>query len=108
MDAASFIENCRKIVGAWGVHDSKVAARARIAWGFELVGTTCYRDSMIEIVAEKLPSKRILVYKRDMGVPVLCTDATGYPFRWHGEYALVERHVRGLAHDIDEPPDQPA
>jgi hypothetical protein len=96
-DADKFLSECWTIVRGLGKEDEKTAARARVAWGVDTAGATCYRDKLIEIVAEAEPSKRILVTKLDTRNPVIATDKDGRVSRWHGEAYRVAAHVHILA-----------
>lgn len=97
MEPDKFIADCWDIVRAIGRDDRKAALRAQVGWGLRADGALCYRDDLIEIIAEAVPSKRILVTKRATNNPVLCTDKAGHPFRWHGETTHIAAHVRALA-----------
>jgi hypothetical protein len=95
--ADEFIADCWNIVRARGDTNEVLALRAEVGWGMRAAGATCFRDKIIEIVAEALPSKRILVMRRETGTPLVCTDKEGHPFRWHGEVVRVSAHVRMVA-----------
>lgn len=99
-----FLDDCWKIIRARGTEMSFEAAKARVGWGLNDAGALCYKDSLILIVAEKAPSKRILIEKIQNHNPVCCTDKDGQTFRWHGEYVHLLAHVRQLAADLDEEP----
>ena len=92
--AKEFLDHCWTLVRAHGVENPVIAKRAEVAWGLKSQGAQCYRDKIIEIVAEADPSKRILVTKIDFNVAVVCTGSDGQPFRWHGEYTRVAGHAR--------------
>lgn len=98
--AEEFLTNCWKVIRAHGREDAPIALRAQVAWGLKAKGATCYRDALVEIVAEAQPSKRILVTKRQTNVPVVCTGSDGEPFRWHGEYKMIAGHIRLLVVDL--------
>ena len=102
-DPDRFIADCWDIVRGLGRDDPKAAARAQMGWGLRSAGALVYRDGLIEIVAEAVPSKRILVMKRATNNPILCTDKAGLPFRWHGETSGVAAHVRVLASQVRDP-----
>lgn len=97
----TFLADCWALVRARGEENPTAATRASVAWGFSPEGARCYSDEIVEIVAERDPSKRIVVMKLDTRNPVLCTDKTGAPYRWHGEAARVLRHVHVLALGLD-------
>lgn len=100
--ATQFLDDCWKIVRARGGEDSHQAMMAQVGWGLKADGALCYKDKVVSIVAEKAPSKRILIEKNENRNPVCCTDKDGNPFRWHGEFIHVNAHVRMLAIEIDE------
>ncbi len=101
-DHKKFLDECWFIVRALGKEDTLAARRAQVGWGMNPDGATVYRDKIIEIVAEKDPSKRILVTKLDNHNPIVCTDKNGETFRWHGEFNRVNAHVHLLAAGLQE------
>ncbi len=105
-DQATFLADCWAVVRARGKEDPKIATRAEVAWGIAAEGASCYRDKIVEIVAEADPSKRLLVTRLETNTPVLCTDKTGHPYRWHGDAYRVLRHVHIVAMSLK--PDQDA
>ena len=106
-DAIEFLENCWTLIRARGKEDLKAALRAECGWGLNGVGALCYTDRQIEIVAEAAPSKKILVTKLDTNNPIICTDKTGTPFRWNGEYVKLTKYVGRLAKECSSPSDDP-
>jgi hypothetical protein len=101
-DPTKFLAECWAIVRALGKEDTAIATRAQVAWGFNPTGAICYRDKIVEIVAEAAPSKRILVTTIVMRNPVICTDKAGQFQRWHGEAHRVASHVRLLAAGLSD------
>ncbi len=102
MAETQFISDCWTVVRALGEENVEAATRARVAWGLNPTGATCYRDKFVEIVAEAAPSKRLLVTKLDTKTPVVCTDSKGAPSRWHGETRKLAVHVRLLVAGLQE------
>ncbi len=96
-----FLSECRTIVQALGREDAKIAARAQMAWGLNIEGARCYRDKLIEIVAEAGPSKRLLITRLETNNPIFFTD-TGGVVRWHGEARKLAAHVHLLAVGLQE------
>jgi hypothetical protein len=101
-DPKKFMAQCWTIVRKLGKEDTLAARRAQVGWGLIAEEAMVYRDKIIEIVAEKEPSKRILVVKLDNHNPIVCTDKDGAPFRWHGEYARINAHVQGIYISLQE------
>jgi len=104
-DAIEFLDNCWTLIRARGKENIKAALRAECGWGLNGVGALCYSDKLIEIVAEAAPSKKILVTKLQTNNPIVCTDKNGEPFRWHGEYVHLTKHIRMLARACALPPE---
>jgi len=100
--ANQFMIDCWAIVRARGKEDTFAAAMASISWGFKPESALVFKDETIEIVAEKDPSKRIIITKLDNHNPVVCTDDAGHTYRWHGEYHRLTAHARQLAAACEE------
>lgn len=86
-----------QLASYWRGHMRDLFHPISVSWSFKPDGALVYKDETIEIVAEKGPSKRILITKLDNHNPVVCTNETGEAYRWHGEYARLAAHARRLA-----------
>lgn len=97
-----FIQMCWDVVQARGQRDRNAVLQAQIGWGIDPTESLWYEDNIIQIVAEG-DSQRILVIKKDNNNPIVCTDEQGKVLRWHGEAALIRRHLQGLAVSVSDP-----
>lgn len=95
-----FIAECFTLARDHGTYDRIVALKAAVSWGLEPHDAAVYQDDVIEVVAEKAPSKRVLVVRKANWNPVLCTNRDGMPFRWHGEAALIREHVHSAVRGL--------